>query len=121
MRSLRSRTTGHSYCYAGKRLVDNMGARGDDEHTVLICKPLSVPGYVVPGSLVCKCSRCRERITVAPSSWRLMYENPGTEVVCSTCGAAIMRDHPGPVDPPTPAQLREVEDSRRRRGGHYDD
>jgi hypothetical protein len=75
---------------------------------VVICKPLSVGGYIAPGSIVRKCAHCDELITLAPSSQGMLRDNPAMITVCGLCGARLMRDNPGRIEPPTPAQREEI-------------
>lgn len=86
-----------------------------DEHTVLICKPVAAPGYVVPGSLPTRCSQCGQGTWIAPSGMILLHDNPEMEVVCLVCGADMMREHPEPIEPPTPAQLVEIQEALEQR------
>ena len=80
----------------------------DEEHVVLICRPAYIPARPVPGSLVCRCSRCGQDIIVAPSAWILSHDNPGTEFVCMSCGFKLIKENPGRLEPPTPLQLEEI-------------
>jgi len=86
-----------------------------DEHKMLICRNTAIPGYVVPGSLPGRCDQCGSPVSIAPSSWLFLHDNPGMEVVCFACGSAYIKKHGGTVDPPTPAQLEEIEEARRSR------
>jgi hypothetical protein len=87
----------------------------EEIRTVLICKPLAFPGYIVPGSIVFECSGCHKLISVAPSSLDIIRGNPGIRVVCWLCGAKLMKEHPGPIELPTPAQLEEIRQAQEQR------
>jgi DNA-directed RNA polymerase subunit RPC12/RpoP len=80
----------------------------------MICKPIAAGGYVVPGSLLAKCSRCGQDVNISPSTLVLLVDHPGMEVVCWTCGAELFLRHPGPIEGLTSAQLEEIEDWRRK-------
>lgn len=83
------------------------------EHHFIISNRVSYPGYVVPGSLQVKCSQCGELVWIAPSSWLIMQDNPGTEILCMECGHNMRVVEPGVVEPPTLAQLDELKEKHR--------
>jgi hypothetical protein len=37
------------------------------------------------GSLQMKCSKCGSLVYVAPSSWGIIHDNPGIEILCVPC------------------------------------
>jgi hypothetical protein len=86
-----------------------------NEGTVLICKPLEFPGYVVPGSIITECAECGKPILVAPSGQDIIKENPGTYVFCLFCGAKFWQQHPSHIEPPTPAQREEIREAHQDR------
>jgi hypothetical protein len=86
------------------------------EEIVIICMPVTASGYVVPGAVQVKCSGCQELVWVAPSSWLVMADNPGSKVLCWSCGADTIRANPGPMKFGTRAQIEEVEEWRRTQG-----
>ena len=77
---------------------------------ILISNQVSYPGYVVPGSLQDKCSRCGEPVWISPSSLLILHDNPGTDIACTECGLKQMATEPGEIDKPTPAQRDEIEE-----------
>jgi hypothetical protein len=85
-----------------------MSEQGQEIPDVMICKSLAVGGYIVPGSIVVKCAHCDELITLAPSSQGMLRDNPAMLTVCGLCGARLMRDNPGRIEPPTSAQREEI-------------
>jgi len=85
------------------------------EENALICKPISSPGYVVPGSLPGKCSQCGKSVWIAPSSWLLLHDNPGMVILCKACGFASMEKHGGIIEAPSPAQREEIQEYTRGR------
>lgn len=62
------------------------------ESKTLICMPASFEGYVVPGSLPSKCSKCRQPVWVSPSSLLILHDNPGMEILCTPCTLAKMKE-----------------------------
>lgn len=80
---------------------------------VLIAMPVDHPGYVVPGSLHGVCNKCRRGVWIAPSSWLILHEHPGTEVNCWGCAFARMDKEPGEIMDLTPAQRQEIEEWRK--------
>ena len=82
------------------------------EDDILICKPTSQPGYLTPGSLPSRCSRCGQRVWLAPSSMILLHDKPEMKVVCLPCGLELMKVYPGTIERLTPAQLEEIEEAR---------
>lgn len=86
-----------------------------EEKTILITMRVSHGGrYVVPGSLPHKCSACGEPTWIAPSSWLIMQDKPGSEIMCEECAMPHMVTHPGEISELTPAQRDEIEEYRRR-------
>lgn len=87
------------------------------EQTVLICRPMSYAGYVVPGSLPMRCANCDTGVWVSPASMLIVCDDPGMIILCQNCGTKCMAKCPGPIEPPTPAQLEEIEEYVRDSGG----
>ena len=86
-----------------------------NETKVLICMPTSFKGYVVPGSLPDKCSKCGQPVWVAPSSWLIRQDNPGMEVLCMPCALRQMKKAKHPeIENITPAQAEEIEEYLRK-------
>jgi len=83
------------------------------EPAVLICMPVDHPGYVVPGSLHESCHKCGRGVWISPSSWFLLHDNPGAEVLCTDCALDRMGKEPGRIMEFTPAQVHEIEEYRR--------
>jgi hypothetical protein len=83
----------------------------EEIHEVLICKPLASPGYVVPGSVLFNYGRCGQIVTVSPSSMAILRDKPGMRIICWFCGVGLMKEHPGPVEPLTPAQQEEIREA----------
>jgi hypothetical protein len=79
-----------------------------DEGTVLICKPVDFPGYIVPGSITRECAECGRLIILAPSGQDIIKDNPGSYALCWLCGAKFIEEHPGKLQPPTSAQREEI-------------
>jgi hypothetical protein len=84
------------------------------EPTVLIAMPVDHPGYVVPGSLHYVCTQCHRGVWIAPSSWLIMHENPGIEVLCWGCAFDRIDKEGGEMMELTPAQIQEIEEWRER-------
>ena len=82
------------------------------EIKALICMPISFDGYVVPGSLPDKCSKCGQPIWVSPSSLLILHDNPGMETLCKTCDLAQMEEGelPDTEERLTPAQVDEIQE-----------
>ncbi len=79
------------------------------ERKTLICVPASYRGYVPPGVLQDKCSKCGQPVWVAPSSLLIMHDNPGMEILCTPCALERMRkDKRFDIQAITPAQADEV-------------
>jgi len=79
------------------------------ESKTLVCMPASFKGYVVPGGLPDKCSKCRQPVWVSPSSLLVMHDNPGVEVLCIPCALAqIKKDKEFEIEGITPAQAEEI-------------
>ena len=79
------------------------------ESKTLVCMPASFKGYVVPGGLPDKCSKCRQPVWVSPSSLLIKQDNPGIEVLCIPCALDQMKkdEHPK-IEGLTPAQTGEI-------------
>jgi len=87
------------------------------EGKTLMCMPASFKGYVVPGGLPDKCSRCRQPVWVSPSSLLIMHDNPGIEVLCMPCAVAQMKkDGEVEIGAITPAQAEEIEEYLKQGG-----
>jgi len=78
------------------------------EGKTLMCMPASFRGYVVPGSLPDKCSKCRQPVWVPPSSLLILHDNR-VEILCITCALAKMKkDKEFEVEGINPAQAEEI-------------
>ena len=87
------------------------------EIKALICMPTSSEGYVVPGSLPAQCSKCRQPVWVAPSSWLIKQDTPDIVILCIPCSLAQMKkDNHFKIEDLTPAQAEEIEGYHRRGG-----
>jgi len=79
------------------------------ERKTLICMPASYGGYVPPGVLQDKCSKCGQPVWVAPSSWLIMHDEPGIEILCTPCALEQMRkDKRFDIQAITRAQVEEI-------------
>jgi len=79
------------------------------ERKTLISMPVSLEGYVTPGSLQDKSSKCGQPVWVSPSSWLIMHDNPGMEILCTACAIANMKkDNHFEIEAITPAQAEEI-------------
>ncbi len=79
------------------------------ERKTLMCQLVSFRGYVVPGSLPDKCSKCGQPVWVSPSSLLIMHDNPGIENLCIPCALAQMKkDKEFEIEGITPAQAGEI-------------
>ena len=79
------------------------------ERKTLISMPVSYEGYAPPGSLQDKCSKCGQPVWVSPSSWLIMHDNPGMEILCQPCALAQMKeDKQFEIEAITPAQAEEI-------------
>jgi len=79
------------------------------ERKTLVCMPVSFKGYVVPGGLPEKCSKCGELVWVSPSSLLILHDNPGIETLCIPCTLAQMKkDGEFEIEGITPAQAEEI-------------
>lgn len=87
------------------------------EEKILICKPVSFPGYVTPGSLPGKCSQCGKPVWIAPSSWVLLHDNPEMQIECVCCVFAQGPIEADAIEDLNPAQLEEIEEYVRGSGG----
>ena len=87
----------------------------EEEAKTLISVPVSHGGYVTPGSLQDKCSKCGQVVWVSPSSWLIMHDNPGMEILCMPCALVKMKeDKQFEIEAITPAQAEEVEEYHRK-------
>lgn len=78
------------------------------EKKTLVCVPVSRRGYVTPGSLQDKCSKCGQLVWIAPSSWLILHDNPGTEILCMPCTLmGIEKDKDFKIEDITLAQAEE--------------
>jgi len=85
------------------------------ERKTLVCQPVSFRGYVVPGCLPDKCSKCGELVWVSPSSLLILHDNPGMEILCVPCALAKMKkDKDFEIERITPAQAEEVDEYFRK-------
>lgn len=86
------------------------------DRKALMCQLVSFRGYVVPGSLPKKCSKCGGLVWVSPSSLLIMHDNPGIAILCMPCALAKMeKDKEFEIEGITSAQageIREYMDSR---------
>lgn len=96
-----------------------MGIKTVPEQKILICWPVSFPGYVVPGSLPMKCRECDKPVWVSPASMLLLHDNPEMTILCEPCVFAHMATHEGTIDALTPAQIEEIEEFKRGEGGRW--
>ncbi|KKL78846.1 hypothetical protein LCGC14_2020730, partial [marine sediment metagenome] len=81
----------------------------EEERGALMCQPVSFRGYVVPGSLPDKCSKCGGLAWVSPSSLLILHDNPGIEILCMPCALAKMEKDPEfEIQGVTPAQTEEI-------------
>lgn len=81
------------------------------EIKTLICMPASFPGYVVPGSLPDKCSKCGQAVWVSPSSLLILHDNPEMEILCGACTVAKMKkDKEFEIEGINPAQAYEIQE-----------
>lgn len=86
------------------------------ETKILICMLASFKGYVVPGSLPDKCSKCGQTVWVSPSSLLILHDNPEIEILCGPCTVAKMKkDKEFEVEGINPAQAYEIRESIERR------
>ncbi|MBA7632311.1 hypothetical protein ES703_39854 [subsurface metagenome] len=85
------------------------------EIKTLICMPASFKGYVVPGSLPDKCSKCGQAVWVSPSSLLILHDNPEMEILCGPCTVAKMKkDKEFEIEGVTPAQAGEIDEYFRK-------
>ncbi len=88
------------------------------ERKALMCQLVSFRGYVVPGSLPEKCSKCGGPVWVSPSSLLILHDNPGIEILCMPCALVKMeKDKEFEIEGITPAQADEIREYREGRGG----
>ena len=85
------------------------------ERKTLISTPVSLGGYVPPGNLQDKCSKCGQAVWVAPSSWLILHDNPGMVILCMPCALVKMKeDKQFEIEGITPAQAEEIEEYLRK-------
>lgn len=80
------------------------------EPDILVCKPVSFPGYVVPGSLPIKCCQCGQGVWIAPSSILLLHDNPEMEIKCIHCVFAQGDIEEGTIEDLIPSQVEEIQE-----------
>jgi len=79
------------------------------ERKTLITTPVSLGGYMVPGGLQDKCSKCGQLVWVSPSSWLIMHDNPGMVILCMPCALVKLKeDKQFEIGDITPAQAEEI-------------
>ena len=84
------------------------------ERKTLITAPVSLGGYMGPGGLQDKCSKCGQLVWVSPSSWLIMYDNPGMVILCMPCALVKLKeDKHFEIEAITPAQAEEIEEYHR--------
>jgi len=85
------------------------------ERKTLVCQPVSFRGYVVPGSVPEKCSKCGGPVWVSPSSLLILHDNPEIEILCMPCTLAKMKKDPDfKIQDITPAQAGEIQEYFRK-------
>jgi len=85
------------------------------ESKTLVCMPVSFKGYVIPGGLPEKCSKCGELVWVAPSSLITLHDDPGMEILCQPCALEQLKeDKEFKIEGITPAQAEEVNEYFRK-------
>ncbi|GAH00012.1 unnamed protein product [marine sediment metagenome] len=73
--------------------------------------PASFRGYVVPGGVLDKCSKCGQLVWVSPSSLLIMHDNPGMDILCTLCSLTkIKKDKEFEIADITLAQAEEFEE-----------
>lgn len=82
-------------------------------YNVIICLPVKWDQPVVPGSIQVTCHRCGEPVWLSPSGIAIVGEY-NCYSLCVDCGIIMMLENPGEIMGPTEAQLRELEEWRRR-------
>lgn len=81
------------------------------EKKALMCQPISFRGYVVPGSLPEKCSKCDGLVWVSPSSLLALHDNPEMKILCMPCTIEQMKkDGEFEIEGITPAQVEEIKE-----------
>ena len=81
------------------------------ERKALMCQPVASNGYVVPGAVPEKCSKCGDLVWVSPSSLLILHDRPDMEIVCMPCAVAEMKKGPDfEVENITPAQAGEIQE-----------
>jgi len=79
------------------------------EIKTLMCHLVSFRGYVVPGSLPEKCSKCGRLVWVSPSSLLTLHDNPEMRILCLPCVVAQMKKgEEFEIGEITPAQADEI-------------
>lgn len=72
---------------------------------IVVCMPLDDETQLIPGSLPDKCTDCGQAVSVSPSSWQILHDNPGTKVVCIYCALATKGIN---VQPMTRSQIADM-------------
>ncbi len=82
------------------------------EIKTLVCMPISFNGYVVPGSLPEKCSKCSCPVWISPSSLLILHDNPGMETLCKTCALTQVEEDESPEieERLIPTQVDEIQE-----------
>ncbi|MBA7506093.1 hypothetical protein ES706_04773 [subsurface metagenome] len=80
-----------------------------------MCRRTTTPGYVVPGSLPDRCSKCGARVWVAPSSWLILHGREDMRIKCLQCVLADFDFVSGTLEDLSQAQLEEVKEYLRER------
>ena len=80
----------------------------------IVCMPVSLPGYVVPGSLMATCDSCFKGVWLAPSSLLVRSANPGARIMCIECAVAKLETEGGEFMDFNPDQLEEIQQFRNR-------
>lgn len=80
----------------------------------IVCCRVANASYIVPGSLTANCAKCGELVLVSPSSLEIRQDNPDSQFLCKECALPMMKEHVGEIMELTPAQVKEIEEYRRR-------
>jgi len=75
---------------------------------VLICTQVSeLPPTL--GDVKVACAQCGELVSVSPSSWTIIHDNPGIEIICTECALAqATTARSVRIHDMTPAQADEI-------------
>ncbi len=85
------------------------------ESKTLVCMPVSFKGYVVPGGLPDKCSKCGQPVWVSPSSLLILHDNPDIAILCMPCTLDQMKKAKHPkIEGLTLAQAGEIQEYFRK-------